>query len=309
MDARVPRVEARERAKEPARGAYDPSMRIALITARQLPRPDADLPVLAAACSDRGWHCQTKVWDEPGVDWGSFDVVLVRSTWDYLGKLAAFREWISSAGASTLLVNPPETLHWNLHKRYLLELEGHGVPIVPTMLLGRGESPNWCELSARHGEFVLKPAESAGSFGTIRVGAGDHAQAASHRAEHAGRELLVQPFLPSVVDRGETNLVMIAGSFSHAVRKGARWAGEPEQSRGLVEPTAEELNVAHRVLEVVKWLGHGVPAYARVDLAIGRCGHPLLMELELVEPSLFLDRAPGSADRLLDAVASRVAPR
>ncbi len=241
--------------------------------------------------------------------WSAFDVVLVRSTWDYLGKLAAFREWISSAGASTQLVNPPDTLHWNLHKRYLLELEAHGVPVVPTMLLGRGACPDWREPFARYGELVLKPAESAGSFGTIRVASGDHARAASHRAEHANRELLVQPFLPSVVDRGETNLVMIAGSFSHAVRKGVRWAGEPEQSRGLVEPTAEELDVAQRVLEVTQRLGHGVPAYARVDLAIGPGGLPLLMELELVEPSLFLDRAPAAADRLLDAVASRVAPR
>jgi glutathione synthase/RimK-type ligase-like ATP-grasp enzyme len=240
--------------------------------------------------------------------WSAFDLVLVRSTWDYLGKLAAFREWISSTGASTQLINPPDTLHWNLHKRYLLELEAHGVPIVPTTLLSPGESHDWHETFARHGELVIKPAESAGSFGTIRVGSLDHDRAQSHRSAHEHRDLLIQPFLPSVIDRGETNLVMIDGAFSHAVRKGARWSGEPEQSRGLVEPTAAELDVAQRVLDATNRLGHGVPAYARVDLAIGRCGQPLLMELELVEPSLFLDRAPSAADRLLDAVASRVAP-
>ncbi len=291
-----------------APGSYDRWMRIALVTARELPRPDGDLPALTVAASNRGWACQAHVWDDAAVAWSEFDAVLVRSTWDYLGKIDAFRRWIDSTGARTLLVNPPRTLHWNLHKRYLLDLAAHGVPIVPTTLLSPGESHDWHETFARHGELVLKPAESAGSFGTIRVAAGDRARAASHRAEHANRELLVQPFLPSVIDRGETNLVMIAGSFSHAVRKGARWSGEPEQSRGLVEPTAEELDVAQRVLDATNRLGHGVPAYARVDLAIGRCGQPLLMELELVEPSLFLDRAPSAADRLLDAVASRVAP-
>jgi len=291
-----------------ARGSYDRSMHIALVTARELPRPDGDMPVLAAAATRRGWSCPAHIWDDAAVAWSEFDAVLVRSTWDYLGKIDAFRRWIGSTGARTVLVNPPQTLHWNLHKRYLLDLEAHGVPIVPTTLLGPGESHDWHEAFARHGELVLKPAESAGSFGTIRVGADDHDRAQSHRSEHADRDLLVQPFLPSVVDRGETNLVMIDGAFSHAVRKGARWSGQPEQSRGLVEPTAEELDIAHRVLDATNRLGHGVPAYARVDLAIGRCGQPLLMELELIEPSLFLDRAPSAADRLLDAVASRVAP-
>jgi glutathione synthase/RimK-type ligase-like ATP-grasp enzyme len=239
------------------------------------------------------------------VEWAGFDAVLVRSTWDYLGKLAAFRRWISEVGSTAVLLNPPVTLHWNLHKGYLLELQAHGVPVVPSMLLGPGEHPDWHQAFARHGELVLKPAVSAGSFGTIRVATGDHARANAHRAEHVHRDMLLQPFLPSVVERGETNLVMIDGAFSHAVRKGARWSGDAEQSRGLVEPTSEELDVARRVLDVTKGLGHGIPVYARVDLALGRCGRPMLMELELVEPSLFLDRAPWGAERLLDAVAAR----
>jgi glutathione synthase/RimK-type ligase-like ATP-grasp enzyme len=282
-------------------------MRIALATARELPRPDGDLPVLAAAAAVRGWTCVAHAWDEADAAWSEHDVVLVRSTWDYVAKRPRFRRWIEATSHATVVVNAPGTLQWNLHKGYLLELEAHGVPIVPTALLAPGVAPDWDGVFSRHGELVLKPAESAGSFGTVRVRMGDHALALAHRAEHADRDLLVQPFLPSVIDRGETNLVMIHGAFSHAVRKGARWAGQPEQSRGLVEPTAEELDVAHHVLKVTHQLGHGVPAYARVDLAIGRCGRPLLMELELVEPSLFLDRAPSAADRLLDAVADRVA--
>jgi glutathione synthase/RimK-type ligase-like ATP-grasp enzyme len=284
-------------------------MRLALATARELPRVDGDLPVLAAAAGGRGWIAEATQWDDPTVSWSEFDAVVIRSTWDYLAKLTQFREWIDAASQSAPMVNAANTMQWNLHKRYLVELAGAGVPVVPTTLVQSRAQPDWDAAFALHGELVLKPAESAGSFATIRVAAGDATAATRHRSQHHEREFLVQPFLPSVVDRGETNLVMIDGSFSHAVRKGARWSGEPEQSRGLVEPTAEELEVAQRVLEVTKRLGHGVPAYARVDLAIGRCGHPVLMELELVEPSLFLDRAPSAAERLLDAVASRVASR
>ena len=146
-------------------------------------------------------------WDEADAAWSEHDVVLVRSTWDYVAKLPRFRRWIEATSHATVVVNAPGTLQWNLHKRYLLDLAAHGVPIVPTTLLSPGESHDWHETFARHGELVLKPAESAGSFGTIRVAAGDHARAASHRAEHANRELLVQPFLPSVIDRGETNII------------------------------------------------------------------------------------------------------
>jgi glutathione synthase/RimK-type ligase-like ATP-grasp enzyme len=245
---------------------------------------------------------ETVVWDDAHVEWGAFDLVLVRSTWDYVPKLRTFRSWIDHTGGMTRLVNPAATLQWNLHKGYLLELGLCGVPIVPTVLLGAHERADWETLAAGHDELVLKPAESAGSFATIRIAAADHAGAAAHRAAHHARDFLVQPFLPSVVDRGETNLVFLGGAFSHAVRKGARWSGDAEQSRGLVEPEPDELAVAVQVLDAVRGLGHGTPAYARIDLAIGPCGRPLLMELELVEPSLFLDRSVGSADRLLDAL-------
>ncbi len=281
-------------------------MRIALASARELPRPDADLPCLAAAAAARGWVCETLAWDDPGAWCREHDLVLVRSTWDYLSKLKAFRAWIAGAAGAARMVNAPQVMLWNLHKNYLLDLSREGVPIVATTAVRSGEQPDWGALFGVHGELVLKPAESAGSFATIRVADGDEGSARSHRAEHAERAFLVQPFLPSVLDRGETNLIFIGGRFSHAVRKGARWAGEPEQSRGLVEPTGDEVEVAEAVLAATRRLGHGTPAYARIDLAIGRCGRPLLMELELVEPQLFLDRAPGSADQLLDAALAAI---
>jgi hypothetical protein len=114
--------------------------------------------------------------------------------------------------------------------------------------------------------------------------------------------MLVQPLLASVVAHGESNLVHFGGRFSHAIHKGARWAGQAEQSRGLAEPATDELALAERVLHAAKAHSHGPLAYARVDMARGADGQPLLMELEIVEPSLYLDRAPDRATALVDAV-------
>ena len=154
----------------------------------------------------------------------------------------------------------------------------------------------------RFGELVVKPAVSAGSFATVRVARGDLAAARAHRDAHRDRDLLVQPYLRSVSDRGESNLVHFGGRFSHAIHKGARWAGDDEQSRGLVEPTAAELALAERALGAAAARGHGPLAYARVDMAAGADGAPLVMELEITEPSLFLDRAPDRAPLFVDAV-------
>ena len=153
---------------------------------------------------------------------------------------------------------------------------------------------------------VPGPIEPATKRGRSRV-ENRSAAARAHRDAHHERDLLVQPLLASVVAHGESNLVHFGGRFSHAIHKGARWAGQAEQSRGLVEPGADELALARRVLDHVARLGFGALAYARVDMARGAEGRPLLMELEIVEPSLFLDRAPDRAPMLVDAVISACA--
>ena len=277
-------------------------MRVALATCAVLPRADADLPLLIDAFGRRGVTAEAAVWDDPAIAWRDFDAVIVRSTWDYVEKFEAFARWIDATARATRLLNDAPILRWNLHKRYLLELAARGVDIVPTTLLEAGNEADWADLFARHGDLVLKPAVSAGSFATIRVHAGDTETARRHRQAHIGRDFLVQPLLRSVVEHGETNLVCFDGRPSHAIHKGARWSGESEQSRGLVEPSAGELALAARV----QARGLAVPAYARVDCALGADGRPLLMELELLEPSLFLDRSPTSAILLADCVARRL---
>lgn len=281
-------------------------MRIALATCAVLPRPDADLSLLVEAFGRRGAAAEVVVWDDEAVAWSAFDAVLVRSTWDYVEKFDAFSRWIDAASRATRVFNDPSILRWNLHKRYLLELESRGVDIVPTTLLEAGADADWHALFARHGELVLKPAVSAGSFATIRLRAGDADGARRHLGAHPGRDFLAQPLLGSVVTHGETNLVCVDGQPSHAIHKGARWSGDSEQSRGLVAPSEAELALAVRAHGAVRDLGLGVPAYARVDCADGPDGRPLLMELELLEPSLFLDRFPAGAERLAACVLGRI---
>jgi O-ureido-D-serine cyclo-ligase len=287
-------------------------MRIALVTASKLPRPDWDLPVLERAFAERGHEALTVAWDDATADWGSFEATLVRSTWNYVQHFRAFRGWLDHVAATTLLLNPLEAMLWNLHKRYLAELAADGIAVVPTVVVPHGTEPAWAELFDRFGDLVVKPAVSAGSFATVRVARGDAAAAHAHRAAHPERDFLVQPLLQSVLEHGETNMVHLGGRFSHAIHKGARWAGQDEQSRGLTDPAGDELALARHVLGAVAARGHGQLAYARVDVARGADGRPLLMELEIVEPSLYLDRAPGQCPMLVDAVlslASAASPR
>lgn len=237
-----------------------------------------------------------EVWDDPSVEWRAYDIVVVRSTWDYVEKLEAFRRWIDAVSGLTRLVNDARVLRWNLHKRYLLELAAHGVDIVPTTLVAAGDDADWDALFERYGELVLKPAVSAGSFATIRVARGDRTAAEEHLRRHRARDFLVQPLLRSVLDQGEINLVSFGGTPSHAVRKGARWSGQSEQSRGLAAPSDAELALASRALGAAREIVSCDLSYARVDMAADSGGRPLLMELELLEPALFLDRRPNAAE-------------
>lgn len=281
-------------------------MRVALVSSSDLPRPDPDLPILRDCFARSGVSADVVLWHDASVDWSRFDAVLVRSTWDYVAKLDAFTQWIDRVERVTRLVNSAPTLRWNLDKRYLLELESRGVDIIPTALAAAGASVDWRALFALHGDLVLKPAVSAGSFATVRVACGDAPTAEAHLRAHPRRDFLVQPLLRSVVEHGETNLVCFGGRPSHAIRKGARWSGDVEQSRGLVPPTEAETALAARALAAVAAIGLGTPAYARVDCAAGPDGRPLLMELELLEPSLFLDRAPEAAAALVSHVVPRL---
>lgn len=286
-------------------------MRIALASCLNPPQEDFDAPPLVDALSARGHQAREVAWDEPGVRWNEYDAVLLRSTWNYFHRLSEFLDWASAVEGNSRLWNPLEVVRWNTHKFYLRDLERRGTPIVPTEYVPAGSSLDLEECLARRGwsAAVIKPAVSADAFATMRAEEGDPATLASgqrHLQTHLPeRDMLVQSYLPTVIEPGERCLVFLDGSYSHAVRKrslflGGRHAG-PE---GVPVPAAEDEK--ETATQILSRLDFGPLLYARVDLLRDVEGTPRLMELELVEPSLFLDEVPGAAARLAAALERRL---
>ena len=285
-------------------------MRIALATAIAAFALDDDLLPLLDALRERGHVADAVAWDDPTVSWSRFDLVLLRSTWNYTECPVEFLAWCERVAGSTRLLNPPDLVHWNTDKRYLADLASKGVPVIPAHFLAPGDDP---ASFPTHAEFVVKPCIGAGSRDTQRYTAPNRAAAVAHakRLLDAGRHVLVQPYLDAVDTAGETALLFFAGRFSHAIRKGPLLQRDGAATAALFapeaitprEPSSAEIEVAHRALAAIPG---GAPLYARVDLLPSADG-PQLLELELTEPSLFFDHAPGSAERFVAAIESTLA--
>lgn len=247
------------------------------------------------------------VWDDPAVDWASYEAVVIRSTWDYHRSLDRFLRWCDGVEAVTRLVNPASVARWNAHKRYLLDLVAAGVPVVPTELVARGSREPLSAVADRRGwdEVVIKPAVGAGAVDTTRHRADEPAAERALAALTATGDVLVQPFLDEIQSGGETSVVVMDGRVTHAVTK-VPATGDfrvQEQYGGrerAVEPTIAEVELARAAVAVAEDAGRA--AYARVD-CVTVDGAPCVMELEVLEPALFLPLAPaGTADALVAAV-------
>jgi len=236
---------------------------------------------------------------------------VLRSVWDYSGRCAEFLAWCDAVGPARLR-NTPDLVAFNSDKRYLGQLSA---PAVPTTFIAPGD-----DVPAFDGEVVVKPNISAGARDTGRFGPAGQAAALAliERIRASGRVAMLQPYLSAIDDRGETALVFIGGRLSHVLTKRAVLRGE-----GIAPVADGELGVAAAMLEddlvrpgsadpaqrALATAIHGeisarfgVPVYARIDLVNGRDGAPVLLELEAIEPSLYLGLSPGSAERLADAV-------
>jgi hypothetical protein len=283
-------------------------MDIALVSCVALPEPDADMAPLAAAVRAAGLSCEVVGWDDPSVDWSRFDLTLLRATWNYPQALPEFLAWLARVDTVTRLWNPQELVRWNLHKGYLLELAARGIPVVPTELVRMGSTVSLADIMAARGwhELVVKPAVSAGSFRTIRTDQRSLEAGEAHlRSLSAERDVLVQEYVPAVEGYGERALIWIDGALTHAVRKSPRFEGDAEQVSETMPITAAEAALAERVLASID-----LPKlYARVDMAPGREGQPVLMEVELVEPSLFFSACPQALQRMVRALVREVKNR
>lgn len=305
--------------------------RIALATCAALPNlHDDDAPLLAALAA-RGVEAVPAVWDDPDVDWAGHDLVVLRSTWDYALRRPEFVRWAAHVDTVTDLANPLPVVEWNSDKHYLRELESVGVSIVPTQWLEPSRGFTSRALHTRFpagGEFVIKPAVSAGSVDTGRYTAMD-AHSRGLAIGHArrllgdGRTVMVQRYMSSVDTVGERAHVFVGGEYSHSVLKGAMLDGPDvgvegvyreermsplEASEREVEFSAEVVRAARRFFATSADGVDLVPdplLYARVDVVTNDAGDPVLMELELVEPSLFTGLADGALDRFADAVVAR----
>lgn len=292
--------------------AASESFAVALATCLELPEADADTPLLVAALQRAGIEARVLAWDDPRVDWSRARLTILRATWNYPLVADRFAAWVRDTARVTELWNPPPLVAWNLHKRYLVELVAHGVEVVPTELVERGSRVSLAEILERRGwsDVILKPAISASSMGTARVLATDLERGDAHlRGLLARGDALVQRYVSTVEDYGERSLVWVEGEITHAVRKRRRLEGEEESvSQSAVPMAAAELDLARRAVDVARELGGAAPMYARIDLAPDPAsGRPLVMELELIEPSLYFSRGPAALDRMVAAVAARLA--
>ena len=281
---------------------------VAFVTQAGLPDGSSEDQRLIPALAARGVRAGFVVWDDPAVDWAAPAVCVVRSTWDYFHRREAFVAWAERVAELTELWNPAPVLRWNTHKGYLADLAVRGVPVVPTVWLAAGTGADLGEILAARGwrQAVVKPAVSADSYGTIIVtgSAADQAHLTTLLRE---RDMMVQPFLTSVGSYGERSLLFIGGEFTHAVRRSAPAGYGPDYGWDCppVAPAAEEIALAQAALVAV-----GSPTlYARVDLLRDDSGAPCLLELELVEPSLFLGQSAAAVARLAEAIAARVRAR
>lgn len=278
--------------------------RVGLATSAGFPGLHVDERLVLAPLDRLGVEAEAVRWDDEAVDWSSYDLVVVRSTWDYTGRREEFLAWAASVPR---LANPAPLLTWNTDKRYLAELAAAGVPVVPTAFVAPGEA---YDVPAH--EHVVKPTVSAGARDTRRFAAGEDSTGHAAALLDAGRTVMVQPYQAAVDAAGETALLFFLGGLSHAARKGpvlVPTLSSPDEVEIVPrEASPAELEVARAALAAVP---HDGPLlYARVDLVPGPDGAPVVMELELTEPSLFLSQAPGAADRFAQAVASAVgAPR
>ncbi|GAA2287614.1 ATP-grasp domain-containing protein [Streptomyces ruber] len=270
---------------------------------------DRDLPVLARAVGEAGASAEVVHWDDPEADWSAYDLVVLRSTWDYSWRAEEFAEWIARCAQVTRLANPAHVVRWNADKRYIGQLADAGVPVVPTRYVAPGDPVG---LPGDRG-FVVKPTSGAGSRLAARYAAGERDAAVRHIERLHAEKLtaMVQPYLTGIDVSGERALQFYGGELLHASRKSAVLTpGTPYDADKVAhpdlrphEPTDAELAVAERALAAVPG-GASELLYARVDLVDGEDGRPCVMELELIEPNLFLWLHPGSVQAVAGAIVT-----
>ncbi len=288
--------------------ASAPRKPIALVTMQELvgrapnalsANPLVEHDTLRAFLEPMGFITRDVAWDDPTVDWTDFSAAILRSCWNYHLQPDAFLAWVDRVPN---LLNPASLVKWNAHKRYLKELETRGVPVVPTVWVPQGEhAPKLSEILEGQSwtDAVVKPAVSAGAYRTRRFSVATAREAQSTLEQICAEgDAMVQPFLESVGTTAERSLIYFDGTFSHAIRResslltgkyGGTLASSGDDEKWLAKAALSSLGTP--------WL------YARVDVVRDNQGELRLMELELIEPFLYLSEHPHAASNLAAAIA------
>jgi glutathione synthase/RimK-type ligase-like ATP-grasp enzyme len=269
----------------PPIGKFD----VAFVTAAEMPKPDPETHLLVQEAARRDLRAGILPWDTT-FDWSTIPLVVIRTTWDYFKRLPEFLDWARNVEIVTRLINPYVVVDWNCHKGYLQALYDQNVSVVPTMIVKRGSTESISDLLSglNWKEIIIKPAVSIGAIGALRCHIGDNECKNHLRSLLNEGDALIQPFVPSILTRGEVSLIFFDGVFSHAIQK-LPASGEyrvQDHHGGTVHPyvpTAQELEVSYAALAASP--AHTI--YARVDL-VDLDNTPVVMELELIEPALFL---------------------
>ena len=285
-----------------------------IIFATYAARPDLteDDALFARALERRGMRVRAAAWDDPAVAWGSATAVVLRSTWDYHLRHQEFLAWVDRAAASTTLHNDARAVRWNSHKRYLDELGKRQIRVIDTVFADARSRLDVDLIARAHGwaDVVVKPAVSASAHETRRFVEAERDQAQAHLERLLeSRDVMVQPYLMALAERGELSLLYARGRFSHAVRRRSALVDAGSMPKSAVTAASNAARrFAYRVLAAASEAAGIEPnelLYARVDLAETGADSYQLLELELVEPSLFLLHAPDAAEQFADALASR----
>lgn len=311
--------------------------KIAFATCLSFPDIIADDQPLVEELAKAGYQVEASPWDDPAMDWNSYTAIVIRSTWNYHIRKEAFKGWLSFLYKNKLRIfNPVEILEWNMDKRYLAGLQAIGVPVPESYYFEAGTHADLNEIFRTTGweKAVIKPCVSATAFNTWiatssqTTHAQTHAKDAQTQAEDTQtqttdsqklntllqeREYIVQEFMDEILSDGEYSLIFFNGRYSHAVKKTAT-PGDfrvQEQFGGISTPIQPDeciIRQAYQVLDSVKQsaphLEHDL-LYARVDGVI-RNKIFLLMELELVEPSLFFNNDPITIKRFTGGLLEKM---
>jgi len=297
------------------------TLKFAFVTDKQSIDIDFDMPLLLDAAKEMSLYVDVCEWDDASIDWSRYTCIVLRSPWDYTNRLEKFLEWSRHISDVSRLVNPLNVVEWNVDKRYLQDLSSQGVFVVPTQSFPCSLNP-YTVLESFFAEkpdilhFVIKPTIGAYSKDVKCFASDNRSEAISHIQTLFlnGQNVMIQPYLASIDTAGETDLILLNGKYSHAIRKKALLdkdgtVNTPRfEFRSLRQAKSDEIQVADnavrsvsKILQLEKSL-----LYARVDMVREQSGRPIVLELEITEPSLSMPFFPQSAATFINLLQERI---